>query len=87
MGQINEKNINQVKEYINKEFPNIENFNYTIREDGKIIKFTADNILKHHTENLSKKSLESIKYIEKTLKVKYKGITDINNRIYFNFRT
>ena len=48
----------------NNKIPNLENLQYKIREDGKIIKFTADNIVKEDTENLSEKSLKTIEYIE-----------------------
>ena len=83
---LNKKEIENTLKYINNKIPNLENLQYKIREDGKIIKFTADNIVKEDTENLSEKSLKTIEYIEKTLNVKYKGITNINRRIYFNFR-
>lgn len=86
MEKPNKKEIENTLKYINNKIPNLENLQYKIREDGKIIKFTADNIVKEDTENLSEKSLKTIEYIEKTLNVKYKGITDINRRIYFNFR-
>lgn len=86
MKKPNKKEIENTLKYINNKIPNLENLQYKIREDGKIIKFTADNIVKEDTENLSEKSLKTIEYIEKTLNVKYKGITDINRRIYFNFR-
>ena len=86
MEKPNKKEIENTLKYINNKIPNLENLQYKIREDGKIIKFTADNIVKEDTENLSEKSLKTIEYIEKTLNVKYKGITNINRRIYFNFR-
>ncbi len=86
MEKPNKKEIENTLKYINNKIPNLENLQYKIREDGKIIKFTADNIVREDTENLSEKSLKTIEYIEKTLNVKYKGITDINRRIYFNFR-
>ena len=85
MEKPNKKEIENTLKYINNKIPNLENLQYKIREDGKIIKFTADNIVKEDTENLSEKSLKTIEYIEKTLNVKYKGITNINRRIYFNF--
>lgn len=86
MEKPNKKEIENTLKYINNKIPNLKNLQYKIREDGKIIKFTADNIVKEDTENLSEKSLKTIEYIEKTLNVKYKGITNINRRIYFNFR-